>query len=470
MIFKHVTQLNIHQDVIVPCRKGQLDHLSQYITVKNPDFNGEFSTVQMLYGAEGNRVYLLGQGEEKDAVKIDDAFRKLSFDYKKYWKQPVQLITEGFSDAELRKVVIGLEMSAYTIGTFKSKKEQESPITFEIVNSKDVTALIEESQAIGATINRIKTLVDAPANQKTPEFLGQWAQASAHDSNYTCTVLHKKELKAQGFHAVMAVGQGSVNPPVVIVTQYMPKKGKAVDIGLVGKGITFDTGGLSIKPSTNLHYMKSDMGGAAVVLGVVELVAKLKLNVNVVGVVASAENAVDSNSYRPGDVINSYSGKTIEIIDTDAEGRLVLADGLNYIIKEFQPKQVIDLATLTGSVVQTLGYSAAGMFTNNTQMAQDLSKIGFEINERVWPLPLFSDFDSDLHSDIADLRNFSGKPIAGASTAAKFLEAFTKEHQAWMHLDIAGVSFGDSQYAKMKSASGYGVQLMVNYIKSISEN
>lgn len=470
MQFKQISKVHPHHDIIVPCRKGQLEHLEQFTTVKNPDFNGEFSTVQMLYGDEGNRVYLLGLGEEKDAVKIDEAFRKLSFDYKKYWKAPIQVYTEKLSDAELKKAVLGLEMSGYEIGAFKSKKEEVNIITFEIVNSKEVTELLEEAKAIGSTINRIKSLVDAPANQKTPEFLGQWAKDSANETDYKCTVLHEDDLKAQGFDAVMAVGQGSVNPPVVIVTEYMPKKDSGVDIGLVGKGITFDTGGLSIKPSTNLHYMKSDMGGAAVVLGVVELVAKLKLNVNLVGVVASAENAVDSNSYRPGDVINSYSGKTIEIIDTDAEGRLVLADGLSYIIKEFQPTQVIDLATLTGSVVQTLGYSAAGMFTNNTEMAQLLSKIGFDTHERVWSLPLFTDYESDLDSDIADLRNFSGKPVAGAITAAKFLEAFTEEHKAWVHLDIAGVSFGDSPYSKMKSASGYGVQLITNYIKEISEN
>lgn len=470
MIFKHISKVNPQQDVIVPCRKDQVDHLAQFITIKTPDFNGEFSTVQMLYGAKGNRVYLLGIGEEKDSVKIDEAFRKLSFDNKNYWKKPIQVITESFSDSELQKVIIGLEMSSYDMGVFKSKKEESSVVTFEIVSSKNITGILEEGKLIGETINRIKTLIDAPSNQKIPGFLGQWAEDSAKDSHYKCTVLDEKELKTQGFDAVLAVGQGSVNPPVVIVTEYMPKIGGGVDIGLVGKGITFDTGGLSIKPSANLHYMKSDMGGAAVVLGVVELVAKLKLNVNIVGVVVSAENAVDSNSYRPGDVINSYSGKTIEIIDTDAEGRLVLADGLSYIIKQFQPKQVIDLATLTGSVIQTLGYTAAGMFTNNTEMAQTLSKIGFDTNERVWPLPLFADYESDLHSDIADLRNFSGKPVAGAITAAKFLEAFTDEHKAWLHLDIAGVSFGDSPYSKMKSASGYGVQLITNYIKQISGN
>ena len=469
MIFKQISQFNPQHDVIVPCREGALDHLQSYINIEHPDFNGEFNQVQMLYGTKGQRIYLLGIGKEADAVKIDDAFRKLSFDFKKYWTKPVQILTEDLSDAEVHKAVIGLEMSFYQIGAFKTKPQDLEQVTFELINSKDITSIIQEAKAIAETINRIKTLVDAPANQKTPGFLGEWMETSAQDYNYKCTVLRQDDLKAQGFGAVLAVGQGSANPPVVIVAEYRPKKEAAIEIGLVGKGITFDTGGLSIKSSTNLHYMKSDMGGAAVVMGVMELVAKLKLNVNVVGVVASAENAVDMNSFRPGDVITSYSKKTIEIIDTDAEGRLVLADGLSYIIQNFKPEKVIDLATLTGSVVQTLGYFAAGMFTNNSAMARELSQIGEDIHERVWQLPLFSDYESELHSDIADLRNLSGKPIAGAITAAKFLEAFTEEHKAWVHLDIAGVAFGDSPYSKMKSASGFGVQLITNFIKQLEE-
>lgn len=469
MIFKQISQFNPQHDVIVPCREGALDHLQSYINIEHPDFNGEFNQVQMLYGTKGQRIYLLGIGKEADAVKIDDAFRKLSFDFKKYWTKPVQIVTEDLSDAEVHKAVIGLEMSFYQIGAFKTKPQDLEQVTFELINSKDITSIIQEAKAIAETINRIKTLVDAPANQKTPGFLGEWMETSAQEYNYKCTVLRQDDLKAQGFGAVLAVGQGSANPPVVIVAEYRPKKEAAIEIGLVGKGITFDTGGLSIKSSTNLHYMKSDMGGAAVVMGVMELVAKLKLNVNVVGVVASAENTVDMNSFRPGDVITSYSKKTIEIIDTDAEGRLVLADGLSYIIQNFKPEKVIDLATLTGSVVQTLGYYAAGMFTNNSAMARELSQIGEDIHERVWQLPLFSDYESELHSDIADLRNLSGKPIAGAITAAKFLEAFTEEHKAWVHLDIAGVAFGDSPYSKMKSASGFGVQLITNFIKQLEE-
>ena len=468
MIYKTIQNLDNANDMIIPCKKGNLEYLKAFTSLKNIDFEGDFSTYQLLYGTSGNRIYLLGIGEEKDAIKIDEAFRKLAFDTKKHWVKSIQVYTELLSDDEIKQAVIGLELSNYEMGQFKSEQKKQADLEINFISKNDIENLLFEGKYTGETTNQIKALVDAPANHKTPEYLGEWATKSAKKYSYKCTVLHQNELKTQGFDAVIAVGKGSVNPPVVIVTEYITKPNAKIDIGLVGKGITFDSGGLSIKPSTNLHYMKSDMGGAAVVLGVVELVAKLKLNVNLVGIVASAENAVDKNSYRPGDVINSYSGKTIEIIDTDAEGRLVLADGLSYLIKQFQPEKIIDLATLTGSVVRTLGFTAAGMFTNNTAMAQTMSDLGFKTNERVWQLPLFEDYEADLHSDIADLRNFSGKPIAGAINAAKFLEAFTESHKSWMHLDIAGVSFGDSPYSKMKSASGFGVQLITNYIKSLN--
>lgn len=461
-----IEQLDPEKDLILPCRKNQLDLLKKFTANVTPDFEGEHATFQTFYGKAGNRIYALGIGEEKDAVKIDKAFQKLCFDTKKYWKNTMQLHAVALNTEELKKAVIGLEMGTYQIGRFKTEQKATTEAEIQVTGNGDITRVINEAALIGTTINRIKSLIDAPANHKTPEYLGSWAKESAGQNQYKCTLLGKSELKEQGFDAVLAVGRGSENPPVVIVTEYIAKPGAGIDIGLVGKGITFDTGGLSIKPSQNLHYMKSDMGGAAVVLGVVELVARMGLNINIVGVVASAENAVDSKSYRPGDVINSYSKKSIEIIDTDAEGRLVLADGLSYIIKQFQPHQVIDLATLTGSVVRTLAYSAAGMFTNNTEMATRMSDIGNRVNERVWQLPLYEEFETDLQSDLADLRNFSGKPIAGAITAAKFLQAFTDDHKHWMHLDIAGVAFGDSHYAKMKSSTGFGVQLILEYIKT----
>jgi leucyl aminopeptidase len=199
----------------------------------------------------------------------------------------------------------------------------------------------------------------------------------------------------------------------------------------------------------------------------VELAAKLKLDIHLVGVIPAAENSVDANSYRPGDVINSYSGKSIEIIDTDAEGRVVLADGLAYILKNYNPTYLVDLATLTGNCIAALGYSTSGIFTHNDEMANDLTAAGESVHERVWRLPLWDDYAPDMHSDIADIKNFSGKPVAGAITAAKFLEAFTLEHPKWTHIDIAGVAFSDSEFAKMRTATGYGVRLLYTYMNML---
>ena len=465
MTYKHNKALDIAKDFILPCRKDQLDGVKQFLPIENPDFDGSFSTHLLIYGKAGNRIYLVGLGEEKYSAQLENTFQKLAFDTKKHWEKTIQVYAEDLNEDEIRKAIIGLELAEYEIGEFKSKKEKQSKISVSFTSSNSIKTILNEGKYTGETINRIKALVDAPPNIKTPEFLGKWAEKSSKDANYKCTVLKHKVLEKQGFDAVLSVGKGSVNKPVVIINEYTPKKSKKVDICLVGKGITFDSGGLSIKPSTNLHYMKSDMGGAAVVLGVIELVAKLKLNINIVGIVCSAENAVDAESYRPGDVINSYSGKTIEIIDTDAEGRLVLADGLSYAVKKIKPEYLIDLATLTGSVVRTLGYEAAGMFTHNQEMASTMSDIGYKVHERVWQLPMFEEYKADLHSDIADIRNFSGKPLTGATNAAQFLESFTEEHKNWLHLDIAGVSFGSSPYAKMKSASGYGIQLITEFVK-----
>lgn len=465
MIYKNIQQLDTAKDFIIPCKKDDLKSIQQFLPIENPDFDGSFLTYQLLYGANGNRIYLVGLGEDKNAAQLENTFQKFAFETQKYWNNEIQFFADDLSEDAILKSVIGLEMSRYAIGKFKSSIEDQKQITISFSSTNNIQNILEEGKFTGETINKIKALVDAPPNIKTPEYLGEWAKKSSNEAFYKCTVLKQKDLEKQGFNAVLAVGKGSINPPVVIINEYKANDSDKIDIALVGKGITFDSGGLSIKPSTNLHYMKSDMGGAAVVLGVIELVAKLGLNINIVGIVASAENAVDANSYRPGDVINSYSGKTIEIIDTDAEGRLVLADGLNFAIKKYNPEYIIDLATLTGSVVRTFGYAAAGMFTMNQEMANLMSNIGFKVHERVWQLPMFEDYEADLQSDIADIKNFNGKPIEGAINAAKFLEFFTENHPNWMHLDIAGVAFGSSPYAKMKSASGYGIQLITNFIK-----
>ncbi|MEO1052725.1 MAG: leucyl aminopeptidase family protein [Bacteroidota bacterium] len=465
--------------IILPIVKGKIDH-ERLVELTGLDitfdFEGDFKEQQVIYHPKtGKRIYLLGLGEEKDSNRLRDAFRSLAFKHCKDFEAGLQLDGLHLSQKAVEEAVIGLELATYRIGAHKTESELSDfyKDDFEVVIISDQIdkSLLKKAQDTGNSMKHVLALVDAPANVKTPQYLAQWAKDSAKKYGYTCEIFEKEKLQQDGFGALIAVGQGSIHEPVLITLEHKPKdaSSEVPELALIGKGITFDTGGISIKGSQNMHYMKSDMGGAGAVLGAVELAARLDLPIHVVGIVASAENAVDANSFKPGDVITSYSGKTIEIIDTDAEGRLVLADAINYAVKNYQPKHIIDLATLTGNCVMALGYSAAGMFTKNEALAEKLQRVGEDIYERVWPLPLFDEFKSDVFSDIADVRNFSGKPIAGAITAAKFLEVFTEEHECWMHLDIAGVAFGDSEYSKMKSASAYGVRLMVEFMKAIAE-
>lgn len=463
--------------IILPFFQDEVDYqlISDITGIKGqPDFQGKFKQINTLPNVEGTKmIYLVGLGTSKERSEAQEAFRWISHKRNHAWKESITLYLHHLNDDLLYDAIYGLVLSKYQIGTHKTEKKKQndfldSKLACNVYAQSYSQPLAEEARAAAKTVNAVKALVDAPGNVKIPEYLATWALDSGKRYGFKTTIFKKDELEKQGFHALLAVGQGSRHEPRLIQMEYKPEGSNSYPkLALVGKGITFDTGGLSIKPSSNMHYMKSDMGGAAAVLGAVELVAKLKLPIHLIGVVASAENAVDANSIKPGDVISSYSGKSIEVIDTDAEGRLVLADAINYAIKQFNPDKIIDLATLTGSSVATLGYTAAAMFSNNESMKSALTDIGYRIHERVWPLPLFDDFKSDLHSDVADVRNYSGKPIAGAITAAKFLEVFTEDHPAWLHLDIAGVAFGDSPYAKMKCASGYGVRLLTEYMKSV---
>ena len=442
-----------------------------------PPFHGDFKEIASLNHPEKPlRIFLLGLGDEKDLPQLQFAFRSLAFRNHKHWDKGVVVDMSHLPVKAIFSLTMGTYLATYQIGSLKTTDKPESNFfdeSFELTvlhSNHKAEALAEEGKITAQAMMNMMHLVDSPANIKTPEWIAKYALESAKKYDYHAEILHKEDLEKEGLSALLAVGQGSIYPSVMIKLEYKPENldSNRPQIGLVGKGITFDTGGISIKPSSNMHYMKSDMGGAAAVIGAIELAARLQLNVHVVGLVPSAENAVDANSVKPGDVINSYSGKTIEIIDTDAEGRLILADALAYMCKNYNPEVIIDLATLTGSSVRTLGYTAAALFSHDNNLVKSLSEIGYRIHERVWQLPLWNDYDSDIQSDIADVRNFSGKPLAGAITAAKFLEYFVKDSAHWAHLDIAGVAFGDSEYTKMKSASAYGVRLLVEYMKKIA--
>ncbi len=436
------------------------------------------------YKGQSKRFLLLGMGENPRSIDVLNAFRALIFKRKKNLPTTFA-ISYGFGNAPenpsdwIEAAVNGIMLGLYDIGLYKTTEKEEGAIRPEEISldiliqdgtENTAPSAARKGLSIAQTHVEIFNLVNAPSNKKTPEVLANWAVESGKKHGYSVQVFNKEKIEALGMEALLAVNRGSENPPTFIVMEYRPQ-GKALKkIGLVGKGVTFDTGGISIKPSTNMHYMKSDMGGAAAVMGTVEMAAKLKLPFHIMGVIPATDNSVDAKSVKPGDVIGSYLGKTIEVIDTDAEGRLILADGLAYCAKEFQPDVMIDLATLTGSTIRTLGTYAGGLFSNNDELSKHLLEAGEETGERLWRFPLWDDYKKELKSDVADVKNFSGNPSAGAITAAKFLEMFIVDHPAWAHLDIAGMAVADSEFSSQKSATGYGVRLLLNYFDKIAQN
>jgi len=453
--------------ILIPSVQDSIDWTPIQLLIKfsyQPNYEAKAKeTLTLIHPDKDQKVTLLGLGLKNDATKI---LRSFIHKIDKTEDSSIDIHISHLDDKSALNAVIGTKLGLINYGKYKLEQKVQA-LTINICGNKNQQTLIARALDEASTLINIMELVDEPANIKTPQYLADYATQSGAKNGFDVKVHDAATMKKLGLDAVLAVGQGSINPPVFIMMEYKPLNSTSTKpkLALVGKGITFDTGGLSIKPSANMGYMKSDMGGAAAVIGTIELVAKLQLPIHIVGIVPSAENSVDANSIRPGDVIGSYSNKSIEVIDTDAEGRLILADGLAYAIKNYEPEYLIDLATLTGNVIAALGYHAAGLFTENNEMAQQLSAVGADINERNWQMPMWDDYLQDMQSDIADLKNLSAKPIAGSITAAKFLGEFTEKHAKWTHIDIAGVAFADSEFAKMRTSTGYGVRLMTYYIE-----
>jgi leucyl aminopeptidase len=426
------------------------------------------------YLAEKNdNTYLfIGLGKAIDYKTLKTIARRISFKEKEAFGKNVTLfIPEKFEAEQVEAIVSGLLLGTYNLGHFKKGEEHpflNPDFELEILSSKEYSVTINKAIKIARAQLQTLALVDLPPNKVTPKYLAKWALDKGEKHGFDVKILGLEACQIEGLGAFLAVGKGSQNEPQFVVMNYTPKEvvPNLKHVGLVGKGITFDTGGLNIKTAGMLH-MKSDMAGGAAVFGAMQLIADLQLPVKVTAIVPCAENAVDSKAFLPSDVIKSYNGTSIEIIDTDAEGRLVLADGISYLIKNYKPSYIVDIATLTGSSVSTLGYECAALFSNNETMSKKLQEVGDSIGERLWQLPLWDVYKQDIESDIADVKNYSGKPVAGAISAAKFLEYFTDEHPAWAHLDVAGVAFGDDEFAKSKHATAYGVHLITKFIENL---
>lgn len=417
-------------------------------------------------------LIFIGLGKSIDYKSLKTIFRRIAVKEKESFSKKVALqVPEEFSNEQVEAVISGLLLGTYNLGHYKNQIEHPflgSDFVLEIASKVDFSDVVHQAIKIAKAQLETLALVDLPPNKVTPKYLATWAQDKGAKYGFDVKTLGLEASKIEGLGAFLAVGKASQNEPQFVIMTYTPKgnTSKLKHIGLVGKGITFDTGGLNIKTAGMVH-MKCDMAGGAAVFGAMQLIADLQLPVQITAIVPCAENAVDKTAFLPSDVIQSYSGNSIEIIDTDAEGRLVLADGLSYLIKNYQPEYIVDIATLTGSSVGTFGYECGALFTNNEIISKKLQEAGDAVGERLWPLPLWDSYKPDIESDIADVKNYSGKPVAGAISAAKFLEFFTQEHSAWAHLDVAGVAFGDDEFAKSKHATAYGVHLLTKFIEKL---
>ena len=369
----------------------------------------------------------------------------------------------------IKDLAYGFLMKDYRFEKYKTITKKDFKIlsiSFAFAATQSEKKILENHIQMVKGIYLTRDLVSEPANELYPEKFVQLCNV-LKKVGIKSEILNEKQIKKLGMNALMGVAQGSVKPPRVLVMKWNGKKDNnfANPLSFIGKGVTFDTGGISIKPSGGMEDMKWDMGGAAVVAGLMYTLAIRKSKANVVGIVGLVENMPDGNAQRPGDIVRSMSGQTIEVLNTDAEGRLVLADVITYVRKKYKPSLMIDLATLTGAIIVALGDRYAGLFSNSDSLAKKIQKSSISTQELVWRLPMDSKFDKLLDCSVADMKNITGTRGAGSITAAQFIKRFVGEVD-WAHLDIAGVTWSKrgTDYSR-PGGTGFGVRLLDNFVK-----
>lgn len=434
------------------------------------DIRGKLAETLLLPSVPGigaQRVLLVGTGKAplnaRSAVKLLDAVAKST----QHLSGNLAIAIEELANDTLssawwaEQCAVALVKSHYRYTATKAAAEDgnTTPDTLTWIGSDQLSAL-HKGDAIGQGINYCKTLGDLPPNICTPTYLAEQAQSLAKTSALQVTIMDEAELADMGAGAFVSVAKGSSEPGKMIIMHYQGGQPDEPAHLILGKGITFDTGGISLKPGLKMDEMKYDMCGAASVLGTMQAILALQPSINVIGMITSAENMPAGNASKPGDVVTSLSGKTIEILNTDAEGRLVLCDAMTYAIRHLKPASMVDIATLTGACMAALGEVNSGLFTQDEALANELLTAAQHSHDKIWRLPLEDDYQELLDSNFADIANIGG-PLAGATTAACFLSRFS-EDTPWAHLDIAGTAWGGA--GKSKGSSGRPVALLVNYL------
>ncbi|MHA7733293.1 leucyl aminopeptidase [Nitrosopumilus sp. S6] len=437
---------------------------------------GKLAIIPTIGEKQFQRILIAGIGKKEDITK--DTFRQVSG---KIAQKARELKLKEFSIitpptfvidqiSSISQIVEGAKMALYKFEKFKAEKEENSPDMIIIVpKSNKVLQAIKIAEIVADGAIFTKSIANLPPNECTPSTLANFAKTISKNK-MKCKIISKSELKKKGFGGISAVGQGSKNEPKLIIMEHTRGSRNEKPIVLVGKAVTFDTGGISLKPGANMDEMKFDKCGGCTVLGIMKAVSELKLPINVIGIVPSVENMPDGESYRPGDIIKLYNGKTAEILNTDAEGRLILADALAYGEKHYSPKAIIDFATLTGACIIALGTNVAGMVSNNEKLSKKIFESSKNTTEQIWELPLNQEFMDMIKSDVADMKNMGIGRAAGTITAAAFLRNAI-EDTPWIHLDIAGVAWTQvatkEKSYNPKGATGFGVRLILDYLQKL---
>ena len=438
---------------------------------------GRFSIIPVPGKKPAQRILLAGIGKKENLTK--DTIRNISGKIAQKARElklkefsiiaPPSFVIDQISSVS--QIIEGSKMSLYKFDKFKAEKTEKSPdLTIIVSKSKKISQTIKTSEIIADGAIFTKSIANLPPNECTPSTLADFAKIISKKNKMKCNIISKIELKKKGFGGITAVGKGSKNEPKLIVLEHNRGKRNEKPIVLVGKAVTFDTGGISLKPGASMDEMKFDKCGGCTVLGIMKAVSELKLPINIVGIVPSVENMPDAEAYRPGDIVKLFSGKTAEILNTDAEGRLILADALSYGEKHYSPKAIIDFATLTGACIVALGNNVAAIVSNDEKLSLKIKDASKKTTEDVWELPLTQDFMDMIKSDVADMKNVGIGRAAGTITAAAFLKNAI-EKTPWVHVDIAGVAWTQTATKEKsynpKGATGFGVRLILNYLQSL---
>ena len=453
--------------------------------VREQEFSGKLGETLLLHTGNrlaAQRILCVGLGQEKNynAAQVRHAIASAAELAQQKRLPSLALHLDGLVSTPIAinqaaaAATEGLALSAYRYDDFRHDSSKDLPPLLReallvCANAGDESGVQEaatQAQTICAGVCLARDLVNAPGNVKSPQDLAKRCRLEAEAAGCTCTVLHRQELEEEGMGALLGVAQGSMREPCLIILEYRGA-GNKDPLALVGKAVVFDSGGISLKPAEKMDEMKMDMAGGAAVLGTITAAARLRLPINLVALIPAVENLPSGHAIRPGDILTSLAKKTIEVLNTDAEGRLILADAITYA-QRFHPEALIDVATLTGACIIALGHHASAILGTDQPLIDTLIAAGDRSNERLWQLPLWDDYDQLLKSDVADIKNSGGRP-AGTITGAAFLKAFAGE-KPWAHLDIAGTAWEEKGRPGVpKGGSGVGVRLLIDFLRARAE-